>query len=73
MRNRRENQTAQQREVRNQRVRTNASTVDLNRAAFHYECTIDDISHTSFQIGTKEVGCNHCGALKFAAETPGRC
>lgn len=73
MSNRRANQTTQQRENRNQRVRRSASSVDLNRVAFHYDCTIDYSSHPSVQIGPIEVVCNHCGALKFAGETPGLC
>lgn len=55
MRNRRANQTIQQHENRNKRVRRSASSVDMNRVAFHYDCTIDYSSHPSVQIGPMEV------------------
>lgn len=72
MRNHRANRTNQQRD--NIRcARRNASSVDLNRAAFQYDCTIDYSSHPSVLIGPMNVVCEHCSALKFAGETPGLC
>ena len=55
------------------RARRNASNVDLNRAAFKYACTIDYSTHPFVRIGPMEIMCDHCGALKFAGETPGLC
>lgn len=72
MRNRRASRTDQQRDIV-RRARRSASGVDLNRAAFLYDCTIDYSSHPFVSIGPMNVHCEHCGALKFAAETPGLC
>lgn len=72
MRNRRAYRTDQQRDNL-RRARRNASSVDLNRAAFLYDCTIDYSSHPFVCIGPMDVVCEHCGALKFAGETPGLC
>ncbi|CAG5037798.1 unnamed protein product [Parnassius apollo] len=55
------------------RARRNGSSVDLNRAAFLYDCTIDYSLHRLICIGPMDVVCQHCGALKFAGETPGLC
>lgn len=68
MRNHRTNHRDQQRDnFRRPRV------VALNRVAFHYDSTIDYSTHSFVQIGPMEVVCDHCGALKFAGETPGLC
>jgi hypothetical protein len=72
MRNRRTNRTDQQRDNL-RRARRNASSVDFNRVAFQYDCTIDYSSHPLVRIGPMEIVCNHCGALKFAGEMPGLC
>ncbi|KAF8795220.1 hypothetical protein HNY73_003093 [Argiope bruennichi] len=40
--------------------------VDLNRAAFLYDCTIDYSSHLFVRIGQMDIVYNHCGALKFS-------
>lgn len=72
MRNRRANRSHQQQDSL-RRSRRNASSVDLNGAAFLYDCTIDYSSHPLVCIGAMEVVCVHCGALKFAGETPGLC
>jgi hypothetical protein len=69
MRNRRTNRTDQQRD----NLRRARRSVDLNRVAFQYDCTIDYNSHPFVRIGPMEIVCNHCGALKFAGETPGLC
>lgn len=72
MRNSRAYRTDQQRDnVR--RARRNTSSVVLNRAAFLYDCTVDYSSHPLVRIGQMDVACEHCGALKFAGETPGLC
>lgn len=71
-RNRRANRTDQQRDSLRS-ARRNTSSVDLNRAAFLYDCTIDYSSHPFVCIGLMDVVCEHCGALKFAGETPGLC
>ncbi|CAH2084750.1 unnamed protein product [Euphydryas editha] len=55
------------------RSRRNASSVYLNLATFLYECTIDYSLHLIVSIGPIEVVFKHCGALKFAGETPGLC
>ena len=54
-------------------ARRNASSVNLNQVTFQYDCTIDYSSHPFVRIGSMEVVCVHCGALKFAGETPGLC
>lgn len=71
-RNRRANQTDQQRDSLRSASR-NTSSVDLNRAAFLYDCTINYSSHPFICIGLMDVVCEHCAALKFAGETPGLC
>jgi len=48
-------------------------TVNLNRAAFLYDCTIDYGSHPFVCIGLMDIVCEHCAALKFSGETPGLC
>lgn len=74
IRNRRANLTDQQRgNVRSARRQRHASNVDLNLAAFLYDCSIDYSSHPLVCIGQMDVVCDHCGALKFAGETPGLC
>lgn len=59
MRNRRIHQTDQQR-AKLRYTRRNASSVDLNRAAFQYDCTIDYSSNPSVCIGQMDVICKHC-------------
>ncbi|CAG5038712.1 unnamed protein product [Parnassius apollo] len=71
-RNRRAYRTDQQRDNL-RRARRNGSSVDLNRAAFLYDCTIDYSLHRLVCIGPMDVVCQHCGTLKFAGETPGLC
>lgn len=71
MQNRRENLRRQQHDIR--RTRRNSSNIDLNRAAFRYDCSTDYSSHASVCIGPMDVVCEHCGALKFSGETPGLC
>lgn len=71
-RNRRAYRTDEQRN--NLRIaRRNGSSIDLNRAAFLYDCTIDYSLHRLVCIGPMDVVCHHCGAFKFAGETPGLC
>ncbi|XP_037928837.1 uncharacterized protein LOC119663255 [Teleopsis dalmanni] len=72
MRNRQAYHTDQQRENM-RRSRRNASTIDLYRAAFLYDCANDYTSHPFVRIGPMDVTCEHCGALKFAGESPGLC
>ena len=54
-------------------LRCDASSVDLNRAAFLYDYTIEYSSHPFVRIGEMGVICEECGAIKFAGETPGLC
>lgn len=51
-------------------ARRHGSSIDLNQAAFLYDCTIDYSLHRLVCIGPMEVVCQHCGTLKFAGETP---
>lgn len=72
MRNRRANLRDQQ--LDNFRLaRRDYSRIDFNRAAFRYDSNIDYSSHASVRIGPMDVVCDHCGALKYSAETPGLC
>lgn len=40
----------------------NVSNVDLNRAAFLYDCKIDYSSHPFVHIRPVDVVCGYCGA-----------
>lgn len=71
MRNRRAQHTDEQRGTL--RRGRNVSSVILTLAAFRYDCTIDYSSHPLVRIGPMNDVCEHCGALKFAAETRGLC
>lgn len=53
--------------------RQTRATVNLHRAAFDYNNTIDYSSHGSVIIGTMSHVCQHCKAFKFKSETPGLC
>lgn len=54
-------------------TRRNSLNTDLNREAFQYDCSTDYCLHTSVRIGTMDVVCEYCGALKFSREPPGLC
>ncbi|CAH2109174.1 unnamed protein product [Euphydryas editha] len=71
----RASQTQEERETAREMgsARRNVSCVDLNQAAFLYDCTIDYSLHSLVCIDPMDVVCQHCGALKFAGETPGLC
>lgn len=72
MRNRRANNRDE--EVNNfRRTRRNVSSVDLNRAAFRYDCSTNYCLHPSVCIGPMDVVCEYCDALKFSGETSGLC
>ena len=72
LRHRRANRTDQYRE--NYRcARNSTSSIDLHRAAFQYNSSIDYNSHSLIKIGLMNVLCIYCNALKFAEETPGLC
>jgi len=64
---------AQGRDQLRNNLRRDASGINLNRAAFVYDFIIDYSSHPFVRIGQMDVVCEHCGALKFAGETPGLC
>ena len=64
---------AQGRDQLRNNLRRDALGINLNRAAFVYECTIDYSSHPFVRIGQIDVVCEHCVALKFAGETSGLC
>ena len=59
---------AQGRDQLRNNLRRDASGINLNRAAFVYDCIIDYRSHPFVRIGQMDVVCEHCGALKFAGE-----
>lgn len=54
-------------------AKINALIVDLNLAAFPYDCIIDYSSHPLVRIGQMDVVCGRCSAFKFAGELPGFC
>lgn len=58
----------------NNRIRRQATAaINTQRAAFHYDNTIDYSADRSVMIGSMSKKCQHCKALKFANETPGLC
>lgn len=57
----------------NSRGRQSAVNVELYRAAFQYNCTIDYSKLPCLTIGPMDLLCQYCKALKFHSETPGLC
>ena len=45
----------------------------LYGGAFSYDCNYDYVSNHGLSIGDMSVKCEHCGAMKFMAETSGMC
>lgn len=57
----------------NRRVSRRFMNVQLERAAFQYDSTIDYSGLPCMQIGEMNVICEHCNAMKFRTEAPGLC
>lgn len=57
----------------NRRVSRRSMNVQLERAAFQYDSTIDYSGLPCMQIGEMNVICEHCNAMKFRTEAPGLC
>lgn len=84
--NYRSNQTAQERDDRNERARIRISQTreartrhstnnhaSLNRAAFSYDVSIDYSNYQCVVIGSMNSVCSHCKALKYKNEASGLC
>lgn len=79
--NSRNRETQEQRERRNRATLQRNATVraarnvrvNLYRAAFNYDSTIEYDLHAPVNIGPMNQICQHCNALKFAKEKPGMC
>jgi hypothetical protein len=58
----------------NRRVRRQGNvSFNSNRAAFHYNSAFDYSEEHSVAIGSMNVVCPHCKALKYLNEAPGLC
>ena len=76
----RANETTEQREARldDKRIRTATSRInifqnDMKCLAFAYDSTVNYQNLPQIQVGSMNVLCVHCGALKWKGESPGLC
>ena len=63
-------ETSNERRVRLSAVRQRRT---LYRGASSYDCNYDCVNNHGLSIGDMSVKCEHCGAMKFMAETSGMC
>ena len=67
-------ETSNERRVRLSAVRRRGRTPStLYRGASLYDCNYDYVNNHGLSIGGMSVECEHCGAMKFIAETSGMC
>ncbi|XP_055543188.1 uncharacterized protein LOC129728760 [Wyeomyia smithii] len=57
----------------NRRRTISALNIQLHRAAFQYDCTTDYSKLPCVTIGSMDLVCQHCNALKFHSETAQFC